>query len=229
MLEINKTPTLILVNNGDIIDSIKGLPSTDELSLFFGSLNKILSLRKSKKEIEFLMKTVYDHYEQKDFKSALDIVEALEEYELDKRSKDMIELVKIDCLIQVKMKQEARNSFIELKKNLNLETEEQEIQDFVQKIENELNVKEDDEDFILLKQKYEQNMEDLEIGFNLAVKARDVEKYELAVELLLFSIQMDKKWEDGIALKELTSLLNDLGSGNELAKKARKDLAMLLY
>lgn len=42
LLQINKTPTVLLVNDGDVVDGMKGLASDKEMKEFFISLEKIL-------------------------------------------------------------------------------------------------------------------------------------------------------------------------------------------
>jgi thioredoxin-like negative regulator of GroEL len=45
LLQINKTPTVLLINDGDVVDGIKGLASDKEISEFFKSLDKILKIK----------------------------------------------------------------------------------------------------------------------------------------------------------------------------------------
>jgi thioredoxin-like negative regulator of GroEL len=47
LLQISKTPTVLLVNDGDVVDGMKGLASDKEIGEFFGSLEKILQLKES--------------------------------------------------------------------------------------------------------------------------------------------------------------------------------------
>ena len=86
-----------------------------------------------------------------------------------------------------------------------------------------------DEEFERLKKVYSANPNNFEACFNLADKARALEQYELACELLLYIVQMDRKWEDGIAQKELLSLFDELGSANELVKRSRRELSQILH
>ena len=48
LLKISKTPTVLLIDDGDVVDGIKGLANDRELELFFQSLQKIVNLKSHK-------------------------------------------------------------------------------------------------------------------------------------------------------------------------------------
>ena len=60
VLQINKTPTVLLVNDGEVIDGMKGLASEREMNEFFGSLNSVLKLKETQAHIDRVVESIYD-------------------------------------------------------------------------------------------------------------------------------------------------------------------------
>jgi len=51
---------------------------------------------------------------------------------------------------------------------------------------------------------------------------------EEAIDLLLESVAIDRNWNERAAQHLLTDLLKQLGSGSEIAKKARRRLSKII-
>jgi thioredoxin-like negative regulator of GroEL len=67
LLKISKTPTVLLINDGDVVDGIKGLANDKELELFFQSLQKLITLKEHKAMQQKMVESIYDLHEQKNY------------------------------------------------------------------------------------------------------------------------------------------------------------------
>ena len=88
---------------------------------------------------------------------------------------------------------------------------------------------ENDPVFVEMKQKWERNPEDLQVSYDLACKAAELLKYELAIQLLLSIVETDKNWQNNQAVEKIKSLFNEIGNSSSIVLKARKELNFLLY
>ncbi len=67
LLQISKTPTVLLVNNGDVVDGITGLANDSEINQFFSSLEKILKIKEKEHITQKLIEKIYDLHEAKNY------------------------------------------------------------------------------------------------------------------------------------------------------------------
>lgn len=104
---------------------------------------------------------------------------------------------------------------------------------YFQKLASDINeglqTSENDPEFLKLQQAWQEDPSNLENCFMLAEKAAELQKYELSVELLLSIIESDKKWQEGQAVDRIKQLFIEIGNGNPIVHKARKELSFLLY
>lgn len=103
LLKISKTPTVLLINNGDVVDGIKGLANDRELDSFFKSLYKIVSLKERKAVQSKLVEQIYDLYEQKLFQESNQLIAELQEgHVVDDRTWLMVSILKSNNLKELK-------------------------------------------------------------------------------------------------------------------------------
>jgi len=57
----------LLINDGDVVDGIKGLANDKELELFFQSLQKLITLKEHKAMQQKMVESIYDLHEQKNY------------------------------------------------------------------------------------------------------------------------------------------------------------------
>lgn len=114
--------------------------------------------------------------------------------------------------------QKVLNDFIEFFKKLRIDLlSGLSIQDQVQH----------DPEFDKLKLAHKENPNDLENSFNLACKAADLSKYELAFQMLLEIIEKDKTWNNNKAVEKIVELFGKCQSSTQVLKY-RKQLSFLL-
>lgn len=76
---------------------------------------------------------------------------------------------------------------------------------------------------------YEQNPNDLNIAYALALQLNAEAQHRQALELLLDSFKRDRSFSDGAARKAITDILATLGKGDPLAVEYQRKLFTLLY
>ena len=87
----------------------------------------------------------------------------------------------------------------------------------------------EDPEFAKLSRLWKENPENFEQCLQLANRAAELQKYELALELLLSIISKDKNWSDGAAVARIKSLFEEIGPGKPYVLKARKELSFWLH
>lgn len=269
LLQINKTPTVLLVNDGDVVDGMKGLAPEKEIKAFFASLEKILQLKENKLLTQKVIESIYDQHESQNYAKSNQLIrELLKDSSIDLSSYFMIRTLEAqnfkelkefhkarDCLTSVvnKLREEfgletlpkaeiteifMRDSQFCLslvKKHLGDEQDQQTV-DFLgywvklrENIAEGIEIQDMDPEFLKLQQKWQKDPLNLQTSFDLANKSAELQKYELAIELLLSIIEEDKSWQSGQAVERIKELFNEIGNGNPLVLKARKQLSFLLF
>ena len=80
-----------------------------------------------------------------------------------------------------------------------------------------------------LEKKLEENPDNHEIRFNIAMSLMGKGDYENAITQFLFIIEKDRMWNDEAARKNLLEIFNALGPADELAIEGRKKLSSILF
>lgn len=174
-------------------------------------------------------KRVYDFYEQQNF---LGVLEALDEIEnVDQKSESMLNLIEIDCLLQTKNTEKGKKKFFKLRQTKGnfFEQSEEKIKNFYLDLESRIMNADEDPEFLTLKNEYLNNSDNIESCFALAKKSKEIEKYEISVELFLKILENDKKNKGKEAIEHLKEIFIILGSGNDIVKNGRREMSMLLY
>lgn len=107
------------------------------------------------------------------------------------------------------------------------EFSEESFRQFFDDVEGRVMAERDDPEFDRLKSEFGAEPDNLDICYKLAIRSKELEKYELCIELLLKILEQDKNFGD--ALEEIKDVFVVLGSSNELVKRSRKELSMILY
>lgn len=84
-------------------------------------------------------------------------------------------------------------------------------------------------DLAPLLERIEKNPKDLEARFELAEAHIGAQANEEAMDALLESIRIDRKWNDEAARKKLLSLFDVLGAADPLTLSARRQLSSILF
>lgn len=92
-----------------------------------------------------------------------------------------------------------------------------------------LKASDEDPELQRLSELWKHHPENLQYCYDLANRAAQLQKYELALELLLAIISKDKSWQQGIAIARIKSLFNEIGPGKPYVLKARKELSFWLH
>ena len=80
-----------------------------------------------------------------------------------------------------------------------------------------------------LEKKLEENPDNHEIRFNIAMSLMGKGDYENAITQFLFIIEKDRMWNDEAARKNLLEIFNALGPADELAIEGRNKLSSILF
>ena len=96
-------------------------------------------------------------------------------------------------------------------------------------VRNSLNSSEQDPEFLRLGKLWKERPEDLQHCYDLANRAAQLQKYELALELLLSIISKDKNWKEGSAVNRMKSLFDEIGPGKPYVLKTRKEMSFWLH
>ncbi|CAK59924.1 unnamed protein product (macronuclear) [Paramecium tetraurelia] len=78
-------------------------------------------------------------------------------------------------------------------------------------------------------QELDKRPDDLNLRFQISENAISHRKYDLAIDLLLDLVRIDRNWEGRKAQKSLQQIFRELGSQNERVIRSRHELAQLLY
>ncbi|KKA46229.1 MULTISPECIES: co-chaperone YbbN [Salinivibrio] len=80
-----------------------------------------------------------------------------------------------------------------------------------------------------LQAQLEENPDDANVAYELAVQFNQINRSEEALELLMNILRRDMNHAEGEAKKTLMDILTALGQGNEVASRYRRQLYSLLY
>ncbi|CAD8206734.1 unnamed protein product [Paramecium pentaurelia] len=78
-------------------------------------------------------------------------------------------------------------------------------------------------------QELDKRPDDLNLRFQISENALNDKRYDLAIDLLLDLVRIDRNWEGRKAQKRLQQIFSELGSQNEKVIRGRHELAQLLY
>lgn len=211
--------------------ALKGFPSENEFKLFFGTLRKIIEIKLKKREYQVLLENVYKEYDEKRFEAVLENLGKVKKFKVDSASNFYLGLIEVDCLLEIKDKKKAKKLFFELEKKgeFSEEIKNGKISEFYTNVKKRIEDDSQDDEFTQLSTNYEKNPEDLDICLSLARKAKELEKYQLAIQLYLKIIEKNKNFKEKKPIEELKEIFEILGSSNHLVKSGRKELSMLLF
>ena len=82
---------------------------------------------------------------------------------------------------------------------------------------------------IELQQQMQQQPDNLELRYELAIQYSQADRIEEALENILFVLQRDRNYSDGGARKTMLDILNAMPKGDPLAVKYQRKLFTLLY
>ncbi|CAD8192408.1 unnamed protein product [Paramecium octaurelia] len=78
-------------------------------------------------------------------------------------------------------------------------------------------------------QELDKRPDDLNLRFQISENAISNRKYDLAIDLLLDLVRIERNWEGRKAQRRLQQIFSELGSQNERVIRGRHELAQLLY
>ena len=85
------------------------------------------------------------------------------------------------------------------------------------------------EELSVLKQRFENNPDDLKNKFELAIALHVDSSSEEAIDLLLEIYKVDREWNNGSAKDQLTKIFESLGHDNSLVATGRRKLSSLMF
>lgn len=80
-----------------------------------------------------------------------------------------------------------------------------------------------------LQRQHEDNPDDLNVAYDLAVQYSQVNRYEEALDMLMHILVKDRQFQDGQARKTFLDIVNSIGKGDPIAAKYQRKLFTLLY
>ncbi len=212
-LGVRALPTLALFNQGRPVDGLAG-PQSDE------AVREMLTRHlPSQEELDF--KQAQSLMEEGQFGSALGILKPLQEVLGEAGA---FKLALAECLVETQLFDEAQ----EILDTVLMQDQDAKYKALIAKVELHNQAAESPE-VVQLQEAYNEDPENHEIGFKLAVQLSQVNRHEEALEILMAMLRKDLNTADGEARKTMMDILSSLGQGNPVASKFRRQLYTLLY
>ena len=219
-LRVQSIPTVYAFVDGQPVDGFMGAQPESTINEF---VKKVSDLNKSGPNIDEMLETANSLYQEKNFSDAGEMFENV--LSIDAEKKEAISGY-IRSLVGLK-KYDAASNFInsiedKLKED-NLVKEAIAALDLSRKAENASSQTSE------LKMKIEKNPKDMGARQELAVALYGSGETEEALDCLLESISVDKRWNEEAARKQLVEFFSAIGLQDPIVVSARKRLSSILF
>ena len=221
-LKIQSIPAVMAFNDGQPVDGFVGVQPEKNISEF---VNKISSLKNSS-TIEENINAGKKYIDEGDLETAALVFSEILKIESENISAKSL-LAR--CLLRSDQLSEAENLINNIspdaEKNQDYVSVRSEVEIFKNAKKNPISNKQEEE----LKESIKNNPKNYQLKLDLAKLLVAKGENENAINELLEIIEVDAKWNDGAARKQLIEIFNILGNENILVIEGRKKLSSMLF
>lgn len=221
-LKIQSIPAVMAFNDGQPVDGFVGVQPEKNISEF---VNKISSLKNSS-TIEENINAGKKYIDEGDLETAALVFSEILKIESENISAKSL-LAR--CLLRSDQLSEAENLIKNIspdaEKNQDYVSVRSEVEIFKNAKNNPISNKQEEE----LKESIKNNPKNYQLKLDLAKLLVAKGENENAINELLEIIEVDAKWNDGAARKQLIEIFNILGNENILVIEGRKKLSSMLF
>lgn len=221
-LKIQSIPAVMAFNDGQPVDGFVGVQPEKNISEF---VNKISSLKNSS-TIEENINAGKKYIDEGDLETAALVFSEILKIESENISAKSL-LAR--CLLRSDQLSEAENLINNIspdaEKNQDYVSVRSEVEIFKNAKNNPISNKQEEE----LKESIKNNPKNYQLKLDLAKLLVAKGENENAINELLEIIEVDAKWNDGAARKQLIEIFNILGNENILVIEGRKKLSSMLF
>ena len=221
-LKIQSIPAVMAFNDGQPVDGFVGVQPEKNISEF---VNKISSLKNSS-TIEENINAGKKYIDEGDLETAALVFSEILKIESENISAKSL-LAR--CLLRSDQLSEAENLINNIspdaEKNQDYVSVRSEVEIFKNAKNNSISNKQEEE----LKESIKNNPKNYQLKLDLAKLLVAKGENENAINELLEIIEVDAKWNDGAARKQLIEIFNILGNENILVIEGRKKLSSMLF
>lgn len=221
-LKIQSIPAVMAFNDGQPVDGFVGVQPEKNISEF---VNKISSLKNSS-TIEENINAGKKYIDEGDLEMAALVFSEILKIESENISAKSL-LAR--CLLRSDQLSEAENLINNIspdaEKNQDYVSVRSEVEIFKNAKNNPISNKQEEE----LKENIKNNPKNYQLKLDLAKLLVAKGENENAINELLEIIEVDAKWNDGAARKQLIEIFNILGNENILVIEGRKKLSSMLF
>jgi putative thioredoxin len=221
-LKIQSIPAVMAFNDGQPVDGFVGVQPEKNISEF---VNKISSLKNSS-TIEENINAGKKYIDEGDLETAALVFSEILKIESENISAKSL-LAR--CLLRSDQLSEAENLINNVspdaEKNQDYVSVRSEVEIFKNAKNNPISNKQEEE----LKESIKNNPKNYQLKLDLAKLLVARGENENAINELLEIIEVDAKWNDGAARKQLIEIFNILGNENILVIEGRKKLSSMLF
>ena len=226
-LRIQSVPTVMAFFEGKPINGFAGLKSRNEIINFIDEIIQIASHSQGElDELKNMIEIAEKKLEDGSFEDA--VVEFSNLIASNLPKKELLRAINGlgKCFLELNKLKELDELLNQLEESL-LET--QEIKSLVEAKEYFSKIGSASKKNDLNETELERNPENLEIRMEVARSLILKKKYNEAIEHLLYIINKEKNWKDGVAKKELLTLFSYLGNDSTLVVEGRSKLSNILF
>ena len=221
-LKIQSIPAVMAFNDGQPVDGFVGVQPEKNISEF---VNKISSLKNSS-TIEENINAGKKYIDEGDLETAALVFSEILKIESENISAKSL-LAR--CLLRSDQLSEAENLINNIspdaEKNQDYVSVRSEVEIFKNAKNNPISNKQEEE----LKENIKNNPKNYQLKLDLAKLLVAKGENENAINELLEIVEVDAKWNDGAARKQLIEIFNILGNENILVIEGRKKLSSMLF
>ena len=221
-LKIQSIPAVMAFNDGQPVDGFVGVQPEKNISEF---VNKISSLKNSS-TIEENINAGKKYIDEGDLETAALVFSEILKIESENISAKSL-LAR--CLLRSDQLSEAENLINNIspdaEKNQDYVSVRSEVEIFKNAKNNPISNKQEEE----LKESIKNNPKNYQLKLDLAKLLVAKGENENAINELLEIVEVDAKWNDGAARKQLIEIFNILGNENILVIEGRKKLSSMLF
>ena len=221
-LKIQSIPAVMAFNDGQPVDGFVGVQPEKNISEF---VNKISSLKNSS-TIEENINAGKNYIDEGDLETAALVFSEILKIESENISAKSL-LAR--CLLRSDQLSEAENLINNIspdaEKNQDYVSVRSEVEIFKNAKNNPISNKQEEE----LKESIKNNPKNYQLKLDLSKLLIAKGENENAINELLEIIEVDAKWNDGAARKQLIEIFNILGNENILVIEGRKKLSSMLF
>jgi len=230
-LKLKSVPTVILIHNGNAVDSFEGLPNEETLMKFMGSVEKLVGLGYSEQDYLERFQEAVNQMNYKNFSEAIQILNKLLESEhwVEKHGAKTLATLSLAHL-QSGNKDNALKILEELSSKYEKDLETEEVSKIVKTIQAEFEQKDTHASQLEdMKKDLDADPSNNELRLKIAQFAMDSGIYDQAIEHLLDIMKIDRNFKDRISNKLLIEIFNKLGATNPLVISGRKKMTSILH